>query len=341
MSERSIEVPDPDPEHPAPVASESPYKNLLVPLVVVPFMVVGVLVLVFVFFGAVAGRDASIAENLDRVVRGGANESKQAAVNLVAQALENRVARLDGKPEPWPAPEDLAGKLDQSWVDVGDAPVDLHKRLAIAQLAALYRAPGAYDKLAAILSRVDELASGGGRELTVVENLQAKLMAVDPRDNDGQLRLYAMFALPWLEDPRAADLVIPFLSHGDPYIRQASAAVMQQLPGPNTAPALRQLLDDPALELRGQAAISLSHLGDQSGADVLLELLDPASYAAAHALEPKKYATEKTIQTSRLSALQALERCARASDRELLERLAREDHDPLVREGAMRALRAR
>jgi hypothetical protein len=73
LSDRTIEVPDPDPAVPPPAAPESPYKNLLVPLVVVPFMVVGVLVLVFVFFGAVAGEETSIEENLRRVVDGGLN----------------------------------------------------------------------------------------------------------------------------------------------------------------------------------------------------------------------------------------------------------------------------
>ena len=84
-----IEIRDPDPSDPgspatpAMPAGESPYKNLLVPLVVVPALIVMVLVLVFVLFGAVAGKEDSPRENLDRLLHGGFNERKQAAFNLV------------------------------------------------------------------------------------------------------------------------------------------------------------------------------------------------------------------------------------------------------------------
>jgi HEAT repeat protein len=150
-----------------------------------------------------------------------------------------------------------------------------------------------------------------------------------------------MMALTWLDDPRAADVVIPFLAHPDPYLRQSAAAVLQKLPGPKSVQALVGLLDDPSLELRGQAAISLSHLGDASGADVLIELLDLASYAKVHALDPKKYASPQVIHDTRASALDALARLARPADRAVFERLAANDPDALVREAAMRALQTR
>jgi HEAT repeat protein len=318
VSERSIEVPDPEPPPAVPgVNGASPYKNLLVPLVVVPFMVVGVLVLVFVFFGAITGHESSLEENLDRVVRGGANESKQAAMNLAQQALDNSVARNEGKPAPWPVPPDFLAKLQAAWTDIPADEKHNSIRLALAQLSAQYGDPEAFDKLSYFV------------------HLPAE------QDADGQLRLYAIFALTWLGDDRARDLVIPFLQDPDPYLRQNAAAALQKLPGEATLAALRKLLDDPSLELRGQAAISLSHLGDASGAQVLIELLDPASYARAHEREPKKYASEKVIQESRRKALDALARLERADDRAVFERLARDDADPLIREGAMRALQTR
>jgi HEAT repeat protein len=114
--------------------------------------------------------------------------------------------------------------------------------------------------------------------------------------------------------------------------------VLQHLPGERTADALASLLDDPSLELRGQAAISLSRLGDARGASVLVELVERASYDAVHRERPEKFASEGLIQTSRFKALEALARLRRPQDRALLERVARDDADPLVREAAMRAL---
>jgi HEAT repeat protein len=315
--ERSIDVPDPDPPagERAEAPAASPYRNLLVPLVVVPFLIVCVLVLVFLFFGRIAGQEATLEENLERLVHGGSNESKQAAMNLSSQAAENARAKQEGRPEPWPAGSDFPARLDQAWNELEED--DDHLRLAVAQLGALYGAPEAFEKLAAILHLPDE------------------------RDPQGHLRAYAMVALTWSRDPRAAGEVIPFLRHPDAFLRQAAAAVLQELPGERSADALAALLDDPSLELRGQAAISLSHLGDARGAAVLVELVERESYDALHRDQPRKYASEGLIQTSRFKALEALARLRRPEDRALFERVARDDADPLVREAAMRALQAR
>ena len=201
MSERTIDVPDPDPAQPAGgPAPDSPYKNLLVPLVVVPFLVVGVLVLVFVFFGAVTGDDVGLEENLRRLSHGGTNESKQAAMSLVAQAVENRSAQVAGKPEPWSVPEDFADKLELAWQDIGDDPLEGYKRLALAQFAALYRYPGAKDKLASILA-LPRVTAANPEYDGVVFKLRALVSGIDPKDHDGQMRLYAMLGLTWLDDP--------------------------------------------------------------------------------------------------------------------------------------------
>jgi HEAT repeat protein len=297
----------------APPPASSPYRNLFVPLVVVPFLVVGVLVLVFVFFGAIRGRDATLSENLERAVHGGSKEREQAAVSLVAQAVENSQAQARGDPFPWRAPPSFVSDLQEAWRNTeGDDALLI--RLALAQLSAQFGDPEAFEKLAWFLT---------------LSNAQ---------DPEGKLRGPALIALSWLGDPRAAERVIPFLHHADPYLRQSAAAALQRLPGPETVEALRGALDDPSLEFRGMAAISLSHLGERSGAAVLRELVDPATFAAAHEHEPRKWASPELIQQTRLQAVRALARLDLEADRPLLRRLADGDQDPEVREAAMRAL---
>lgn len=296
-----------------PEVSGSPYRNLWVPLVVVPFLVVGVLVLVFVFFGAIGGTESGIEDNLTRVVHGGANERKQAAVSLAAQVVENHRAKLQGRKAPWPVGEDFRASLDEAWQQTLQD--DNHRiRLAIAQLSAHYGDPGALEKLSTFL------------ELSGDE------------DGDASLRVQAMLAMAWLRDPAAAPHLVPFLSHEDAYLRQAAASALQTAQSPVAVEALRGVLGDGALELRGMAAISLSHLGDASGASVLRDLVDPATYEAVREEDPAKYASDRLVQQSRLLAVQALARLDLDQDTALFERLAADEADLAVREAAMIAL---
>jgi HEAT repeat protein len=292
---------------------KGPYRNLWVPLVVVPFAVVGVIVLVFVFFGAIGGREASLQENLQTVVNGGSNERKQAAVSLAAQVLENYEARLAGREPPWDAGPDFLAEVQAAWSAL--PPDDNPRiRLALAQVAASYGDPEALEKLAGFLA----LPEGD--------------------DPEGELAVQAMMALSWLRDERAAGLLVPFLEHPDTFLQLAAAASLQNVPGEESLGALRGLLSSPSLELRGQAAISLARLGDPAGAEVLGELVDPETYVRAREADPRKFASERFVHDSRLAAVRALGRLGRPQDRPLLEGLAAGDDDPAVREAAMRAL---
>lgn len=296
--------------------SGAPYRNLWVPLVVVPFLVVGVIVLVFVFFGAIRGREATIQENLDRVVHGGANERKQAAVNLAVQVVENRTAELAGRPPVWAVEGDILLELQRAWeaLPEDDNP---RIRLTLAELAAHFGDPAALDRLLTFLALPDE------------------------QDPKGELRVPAMIAIASLGQERAAEPLAAFLAHSDSFLRQSAAAALQTIPGEASRAALAGLLDDPSLELRGQAAISLARRGDPAGADVLRELIALESYAAARGADPRKFATERSIHDARLEAVRSLARLGRSEDRALFQRLADGEADPGVREAAMLALEGR
>jgi HEAT repeat protein len=293
-----------------------PYRNLWVPLVVVPFLVVGVIVLVFVFFGAIRGKDPTLQENLERVVSGGANERKQAAMSLAVQVVENRTAELAGRPPVWPVEGDILVDLQRAWeaLPEDDNP---RMRLTVAELGAHFGDPAALDRLLGFLEVPD---------------------ADDPR---GELRVPAMIAIAGLGDERAAVPLAAFLTHEDPFLRQSAAAALQAIPGETSRAALVGLLDDTSLELRGQAAISLARHGDPAGAGVLRELIGLESYAAARAADARKFATERSVHDARLEAVRALARLGRVEDRELFQALAESEGDPAVREAAMLALQGR
>jgi hypothetical protein len=310
------QAPAPAPAPPPEGPEGSPYRNLWVPLVVVPFLVVGVLVMVFFFFGAISGREATMAENLDQLVNGGMNGRQQAAVSLSAQVVKNRLARLSGDELPHPTPPDFLAQLQTAWeLMVEDDNQTL--RLALAKVLVEHGDPGARDKL--------------------VQFLQLP----ESEDEDGQVRFGALMALGNLGQEGVAADVLPFLDHADAYLRQGAASALQGLPGQASIDGLKGVLGDPSLELRGMAAISLSHLGDPSGAAVLLDLIDPATYEAIKRDDPRKYAAAGLVQNSRIHAVRALARLGRAEDLGRFEQLAADDADPEVREAAMLALRDR
>jgi HEAT repeat protein len=294
----------------------SPYRDLWVPLIVVPALIVLVIVLVWVFFGTIGGSDSTLEENLDRAVHGGANESQQAAASLASQVVKNYEAVAQGLERPFKAGPEYRSKLEAAWKELEESGGNPNIRFVVAQALAEQGDEQALDKLASLLRVPDE------------------------EDSQGALRFNALLALSRLHDPRAAVHVIPFLRHSDPYLRQGAAMALQSMPSPESAAALRGVLDDPSLELRGMAAISLTHLGDPSGAPVLRELIRPGTYAAIRAAEPdsRKYADPKLVQSNRVTAVRALARLGLSEDRALFEELSKSDADPAVREAAMRGL---
>jgi HEAT repeat protein len=294
---------DPEPQEQAP---ETPYGNLWVPLIVIPFLVVGVIVLVYAFFGGIAGTDATMRENLARLVEGGPNERGQAATSLAAQIVANFEAQARDQKQPYEPGPGFDQQLQGAWERLGEKG-NPNLRLVIAQAMALRNGPDAVGKLTSFLGLPE---------------------SEDPR---GEVRHAALFTLGQIADPAAAPEVIPFLNHELEELRIIAASALQRMPSPQTNEALRSLLGDPSLKIRGTAALSLSILGDDAGVDVLRDMLDPDSYAALQG-------TEAELQMDRVLALRGLGRLGFESDRREVERMKAEEADPVVREAAMRAL---
>jgi HEAT repeat protein len=284
-------------------------------LIIVPAVIVGAIILVFLFFGAITGREASLSENVDRVVHGGQAERKQAAFNMVRQIAENRQAQSEGRSSPWPVEADFLPRLREAWSSTSAG--DPYIRLVLASLLAQLQDPEG------------------------VPNLLALLDTPAGEDPDGSIRFNALANLGALGDPRAEGPAIRILQQGeDAGLRAVAAIVLQKIPGAAGATALRGALEDPLLEVRANAALALAMRGDAAGASVLRDLLDPAVYAAEHGRDGAKFAQGRLIRESRVSAIQALSRLHRAEDRAEIERVAATDDDLVVREAGMTALKS-
>ncbi|MDP6520348.1 MAG: hypothetical protein QF724_08215 [Planctomycetota bacterium] len=298
----------------------APYRNLWVPLVVVPAGIVVAIVLVFVLFGAISGEEASLDQNLERVVHGGVNDRTQGLFNLVRQVAENQEARGAGRELPWPMEEGFQKRVAAAWDEVPAE--DLRIRLT----------------LAALLSDMGDPAGTG--------YLKEFLSVSEADDGDGWIRFNAIYLLGKIGLPRAEAAREPiqaFLDNQDPGLRSVAAIALQNLPGAGTAKALTAALADEVFEVRANAAIALSYLQAPertAGAHILRELLDPATYARERELDREKYTRGELISANRVQALGALARLELAEDLPLLESLA-ESEDLALREAALRVLGAR
>jgi len=303
----------PEPAPSDPEVSASPYKNLFVPLIVVPAVIVGAILLVFLFFGAITGRESTLSENLDRVVHGGAAERKQAAFNMVRQIAENRQATLEGRSSPWPVEPDFLPRLRQAWESTSVS--DPYIRLVLASLLA-------------------QLGDPQG-----VPSLIALLQTPASEDSDGSIRFNTLANLGTLGDPRAQGPAIAILQQGeDPGLRAVAAIALQRIPGAEGAEALRGALSDPVLEVRANAALSLATRGDAAAAPVLLDLLDTSLYAAERGREAAKFAEPRRVSEARTAAILALSMLHRPEDKARIRDVAEKDDDLAVREAAMKAL---
>ncbi len=316
-----IEIRDPDQAEPGTTGAapgpDSPYKNLLVPLVVVPALIVMVLVLVFVFFGAVAGKEDSPRENLDRLLNGGFNERKQAAFNLVRQVLDYRRASAQGAVPEWEIDASFLPELRaaREQVEAPRSTKDVPIPLVLSSLLAQLGEPEGVQQLADMTELADEL------------------------DPEHEYRMYAAMTLgaigPELADPEralAAGALIRLLDSPDDGLVLVAIAGLQTLPSPDTVPALVGMLASRALEQRASAALSLARLGDPAGRSVLEEMLTLAPYEEERLADPRRWPPQR-VSESRCKALDAL-RALAALSKEDLRRLSG-DPDPNVRRAAL------
>lgn len=311
---------DPPEDDPKEIAGEpaseeemvSPYRNLLVPLVVVPAMIVIVVLLVYTLVGAITGEEASVDENLHRILHGGANEREQAAFALVAQLAENDRALADGKALPWEISDELtpnlAGALEG--LDEDDAQLQF-----------------------VISSALHHLGDPAG-----LEGLRNILALGEEADPDGKLKFHALYCLGPRGEPETFEDVRAFLDAEDTGLRILAAGFLRFYSEDLAVPALEGALGDHDLSVRLNAAISLSWLGDPAGAMLLKDGARRELYEAERARDPREYARPDIVRGNRVRALEGLARLGRAEDRAFFEELASDDEDLEVREAAMRAL---
>jgi len=324
-----LEVPDPGTlpgegplSAPAGGGEEGPYRNLLVPLVVVPALIIMVAVALFTFFLLAVGSEDSPRENLEQLLNGGFKDRQQAAFSLVRQVLEYEHARAEGRDPEWDIDPSFLPELKRACEQQGE-PEDADE-VTVALV------------LSSLLAQMGE--PQGVYQLIDLTGLDATL---DPRAENRIRAIWTLGAigadLQPAERTLAARALIALLEDPDPAVVLVSAAGLQNLPTEATVPALQGLLESPSLELRGTAALSLAQLGDPAGAPVLRAMTTFEPYEREHAADRAKW-SPKRVSESRLKALGALATLGLAPEPAALGELAENDPDGQIRAAARELL---
>jgi HEAT repeat protein len=214
---------------------------------VLPLLVVGTALLIFLVFNLMTFERRSPADELAEVRGGTANRRWQAAFEL---------SRTIGRMPAGPERDALAAETRRVFDGLSSKrPEDVKIRRY----------------LVLVLGKLQDSAA------------QPELLAA-AKDDDPETRLYAVWALGMLGQRSATATVLESSNSTDPGDRKMAAYVLGKLNDPAAIPRLRVLLDDGAADVRWNAAIALAMLHDGSGLAVLRGMIDRASLARQAAL---------------------------------------------------------
>ena len=287
----------------APVAEpEAPPRQttpfLVLQFFIFPMAIVAVCVTVFVIFGLVASEGKGARAYLDEVRTGSANRRWQAAFEL------SKV---------------LQARKDPALVEPG----------FVDEVVRVFTGAAADDPR---VRRYLALALG---RLGDARAVPALIQAADPQGGasiDPDTQVYAVWALGAIGDPQAVPTLVALARDDDAGVRKAAVHALGSFPGNEPRAALLVAVNDPAEDVRWNAAVALARRRDPAAAPVLLQMMDRQHLATLPDL---------TAEQREDAVLQATEAAAVVDDPGLhaaLERLRDSDPNMQVRNTARSAL---
>lgn len=219
------------------VSVRSPAGRLVVRFFVLPLLVVGTAVGIFLVFSLMTFERRSPRDYLAEVRGGSAGRRWQAAFEL---------SRRIGSMKPGPERDAIATES-----------LKLFRTLSPARSEDVR------------VRRYLVLVLGKLQDRSAVPDLVAA--ASDP---DPETRLYAIWALGMIGDPRGLDPVLDSSRAEDAGLRKMAAYVMGKLGDRRAVDRLKVLLEDRVADVRWNSAIALASLGDGSGIAVLRSMID-------------------------------------------------------------------
>lgn len=273
---------------------------LAVQFFLIPLVVVGITVLVYVGFRSLIADDRSAQDYLMEIRTGGLNRRWPAAYELSRQMADPKVR----------ADRSLAPALEAAYDEAEHDP-KVRQYLALA------------------LGRLDPpLSSRAVASLT---------KALD--DADGEARLAAIWALGSSGDAAVAQRLRPLYESQDAGIRKMVVYALGALPGDAQVQTLRAALEDATADVRWNAAIALARHDKADGLPVIRQMLDRAHVEGTVTREVSASGDIDPVADVMIGGVRAAAALRDVSLKGTLEGLSREDRSLKVRQAALDALK--
>ena len=154
------------------------------------------------------------------------------------------------------------------------------------------------------------------------------------KDDDAEVQIYTLWGLASLKAKTALSDCLIFLKSDNAELRKVAAYVLGVIGEKNTAEALMPLLLDPVADVRWNSALALARLGNDSGKDTLLQMVD------RDALNLQKDMNEDAIESVMINAIKGLTLIAKPDSIKILQSLSKNDKSMKVRQMAIQSLDA-
>ena len=270
----------------------------------IPLLVVGATVLVYIGFRSLLGEDRSAEEYLADIRSGGSNRQ-------------------------WPAAYELSRLMsDPEFVKKGEAA--LAPELTKAFAASSDDDPRVRQYLALALGRLTPPIPADARRL-LIEALN---------DKESQTRISAIWALGSTRDLTVVPDIERMYASGDAGVRKMAVYALGSIPGGAGSTTLVKALEDAEPDVQWNAAIALARQGRHEGVPVLRRMLDRAYVERNVTRQPQAREEVDPVGEVMISGLRAIAVLKEGTLSEQVKALSTDDQNVKVRQAALNALKA-
>jgi HEAT repeat protein len=160
-------------------------------------------------------------------------------------------------------------------------------------------------------------------------------------DPDGETRISVIWALGYSGDPAVVARLVPLYAapDSDAGVRKMVVYALGALPGNAQVDTLRAALQDPAPDVRWNAAVGLSRHGNRDGVPVLKQMLDRTYVEQAVKRDVRQDENQDPIADVMISGLRAAATLKDDALKPAVAGLSQQDRSMRVRQAAIEALK--